>query len=252
MKALARKLVAMLPRELQNRIHYRNFPYYCPVCEIPILQWVPFGRGVGDGQIRVEPELRLCPNCGSFERTRHFVLWLKKFKTLEGTPRFLHFAPERVFTEKLREALGTNYVTNDLFMENVDRHEDITAMSFGDDSFDFIYCSNVLEHVEDDANAMKELYRVLAPGGTAIIQVPIEGETTYEDPAITDPVERTKHFGQEDHVRYYGRDIQERLSSAGFQVREFTMLDELKLSEKDIVRMNLDKEELIYECTKTS
>lgn len=135
---------------------------------------------------------------------------------------------------------------------NVDRKEDITALSFEDESFDFIYCSNVLEHVPDDLAAMGELNRVLCRGGVAVIQVPIRGEVTFEDPSVTDEEERTRLFGQEDHVRYYGRDIAGRLQSAGFEVEQFYMNDVLKLGADDIQRMNLGKRELIQKCTKTS
>ncbi|GHC06846.1 hypothetical protein GCM10007047_24870 [Cerasicoccus arenae] len=162
----------------------------------------------------------------------------------------LHFAPEKSLAPRLRTALGDRYVTTDLFMSGVDRKEDITQMTFADASFDFIYCSNVLEHVTEDAAAMSELYRVLAPGGVAIVQVPIRGSKTYEDDSITDPRERFKHFGQGDHVRYYGEDIDERLERAGFSVAPFYMLDELTLSEADILRMNLGKRELIHKCEK--
>ena len=111
-------------------------------------------------------------------------------------------------------------------------------------------CSNVLEHVSDDRMAMRELHRVLAPGGTAFVQVPIRGETTFEDPSVTDPVERTRLFGQEDHVRFYGRDIIQRLEQAGFQVEEFYMLDVLQVTPDEIKRMNLGKREPVHKCVK--
>lgn len=156
----------------------------------------------------------------------------------------LHFAPEKGLEARLRSILGDKYVTVDLHMRNVDRNEDITKMTVKSNSFDFIYCSNVLEHIEDDISAMAELFRVLKPDGTAIIQVPIKGTKTYEDPLITDPDERYEHFGQGDHVRYYGEDIQERLSSCGFVVMPFYMLDALSMKDEEIERMNLGKREL--------
>jgi len=137
-------------------------------------------------------------------------------------------------------------------MPSVDRQEDVTAMSFEDASFDFIYCSNVLEHVIGDRAAMAELFRVLVYGGRAIIQVPIRGEKTYEDYTIVDPEERTKHFGQADHIRFYGSDIQQRLEKVGFEVSPFYMLDILDLSDDQVRRMNLNKRELIHECRKPS
>jgi len=181
------------------------------------------------------------------------MLYLEQEHLLDSKPRMLHFAPEKkALMPFLREQLGERYTTTDLSMKNVDAREDITRMSFDSNSFDLIYCSNVLEHVDDDRSAMSELYRVLAPGGLAVIQVPIRGEVTYEDASITDPHERYQHFGQADHVRYYGEDIQDRLSAAGFEVTPFTMLDVLEVTDDDVERMNLGKRELIHKCVKPS
>ena len=89
-------------------------------------------------------------------------------------------------------------------------------------AFDTIICSHVLEHVPADAKAMSELFRVLRPGGVAIIQVPYADDCaeTDEDPSVTDPLERERRFGQFDHVRIYGRDFADRLRRAGFVVDE--------------------------------
>lgn len=83
-----------------------------------------------------------------------------------------------------------------------------------------------------------------------MIQVPIRGLETYEDPSITDPRERYEHFGQSDHVRYYGEDVQDRLATAGFEVRPFYMLDVLHLEPGAVERMNLGARELVHECRK--
>lgn len=224
--------------------------FYCPACDRSVWKWSPFLRNIGVGKNQLEPEGRLCPLCSSFERTRHFALYVEQEKLLENQPRMLHFAPERSLERRFRTRLGPNYLTTDLCMKEVDRHEDVTKMTFADNSFDVIYCSNVLEHVEADAAAMQELFRVLSPGGVAIIQVPIKGAKTYEDPSIITPDERYKHFGQSDHVRYYGEDIKGRLEAAGFEVTPFYMLDALKLAPKEVEKMNLGKRELVHRCTK--
>jgi hypothetical protein len=223
---------------------------YCPVCEHRVLSWQPFRRAIGHGETQPEPGGRLCPHCDSFERTRHFVLYLNQEEILTSQPKMLHFAPERGLEPILRHQLGEHYVTTDLFMPGVDRKEDITDMTFNDNEFDFIYCSNVLEHIDDDAVAISELFRILSPGGYAIVQVPIKGKITYEDPSITDPNDRFKHFGQADHVRYYGEDIEDRLALAGFEVTPFCMLDVLQIDGADTHRMNLGKRELIHKCKK--
>ena len=97
---------------------------------------------------------------------------------------------------------------------------DVTNLGLPDDSFDVIYCSHVMEHIPDDRRAMRELHRVLRPGGWAVLQVPILRETTFEDSSVTAPEDRERVFGQWDHVRVYGRDYVHRLSEAGFDVRE--------------------------------
>ena len=96
---------------------------------------------------------------------------------------------------------------------------DLTQIGFADETFDVIYASHVLEHVQDDRQAMKEIFRILKVGGWAILQVPLSGETTYEDPRIVDPKEREQAFGQHDHVRVYGQDYYQRLTDVGFVVR---------------------------------
>jgi ubiquinone/menaquinone biosynthesis C-methylase UbiE len=122
---------------------------------------------------------------------------------------------------------------------------------FADNSFDFVMCNHVLEHIDREQDAMKEILRVLKPGGFAILQVPMDYErtSTYEDFSITDPKEREKHFGQYDHVRLYGRDYAQRLEYAGFSVRADEYIK--SFSDADIERFRLDKNELIYFCEKT-
>jgi len=233
-----------------NQFGIPHLKYYCPVCEKKVFRWMQFRRNIGNGKMSIEPKRRLCPHCKSFERTRHFQIYLEKMKILDSKPKFLHFAPERGLEKKLRMILNKNYITTDLLRNDVDYIEDITKMTFEDNSFDFIFCSNVLEHVENDIAAMKELIRILTPGGTAIIQVPMKGNTTYEDPSIVDPEERAVHFGQADHLRFYGRDISQKLSNVGFIVEEFIMNDILKISPQEIIRMNLNTRGIIHKITK--
>ena len=163
----------------------------------------------------------LCWRCGSHERHRAQWLLLEQRPSLLGEARrLLHFAPEWCLRRRLSRQRELDYVTADLFQADVDLQLDITKIRLPDASFDAILCSHVLEHVEDDAAAMRELRRITAPGGWCLIMVPLDlgREHTLEDPTITSPQERRQTFWQHDHVRLYAADIGDRLTAAGFAV----------------------------------
>ena len=144
-------------------------------------------------------------------------------------------APEQCFLKRFRD-IGHEYVTADLHSPLADVKADITALPFENDSFDVIFCNHVLEHIPDDTKAMQELYRVLKKGGMGIFQIPqdLSRDKTFEDDSITDPKERSKIFGQYDHVRVYGRDYFDKLRSVGFKVKEvdYTQTISAELVEK--------------------
>ena len=127
---------------------------------------------------------------------------------------------------------------------------DITNLEFRDNSFNAILCYHVLEHVEDDRKALGEIFRVLKPDGWAILQSPIDmdREFTFEDFTIKSPNERKEIFGQEDHVRIYGKDYSKRLENAGFIVTEDHFINKATAIEKE--KYLLDSEEVIYFCRK--
>lgn len=150
---------------------------------------------------------------------------------------------------RLRERLGACYITADLAAPHADVKMDITNIEYPNDTFDVIYCSHVLEHIPEDRKAMRELRRVLKPDGWAVLLVPIAGDITYEDPSITDPAERLKAFGLENHVRQYGRDYVERLRECGFTV-EVTEVSDL-YDRAQTIRAGIGGEVgEIYYCTK--
>jgi SAM-dependent methyltransferase len=134
----------------------------------------------------------------------------------------LHFAAERFARLLIAPTHPKSYVTADI-AAGFDIQADIEDLPMPDMSYDVVICSHVLEHVRDDRAAIAQLYRVLRPGGKLIAMVPvIEGwDETYEDSTITAPEERRLHFGQGDHVRFYGRDFRKRLAEAGFGVSEY-------------------------------
>jgi SAM-dependent methyltransferase len=184
------------------------------------------------------------------ERHRFVWLYFGRMTTLfDGKPkRMLHVAPEKCFEPRLKKRLGEGYVTADLADRLAMVRMDITDIQCPDGCFDVIYCSHVLEHVQDDRRAMREFYRVLKQDGWAILIVPIGADRTFEDPSIVDPSQRLRVFGKEDHVRRYGADFADRLREAGFKVRVSRVVD---LFEKDdIVRMGLSGSDDIHYCSK--
>ena len=163
----------------------------------------------------------LCPGTLSLER--HRLLWLyldKETNILSSNLKVLHVAPEQIFYKKFRNFKHWNYLTFDINSPIADIKGDLKSMQFKDESFDLIICNHVLEHIEDDRRALKEMYRVLKKGGIAILQVPINinRKQTFEDFNITSHQQREKYFGQYDHVREYGLDFKERIEEIGFEV----------------------------------
>lgn len=188
---------------------------YCPVCNSWTRGFLSYGPSS-----RYRKDV-VCPVCLSHERHRLAWVFITTSTDLcSGVPKkLLHCAPEPEFERKLKKMAWIQYLSTDLVSTHVMENMDITNIQQSDASFDIILCSHVLEHISDDRKAMAELFRVLKPGGWALIQVPISGELTFEVPAATDPLERERLFGQSDHVRKYGLDIKGRLVQAGFDVK---------------------------------
>lgn len=182
----------------------------------------------------------LSPSTLSLER--HRLLWLfLKYKTrfFSKPAKLLHFAPEQAFYKRFRKLGHLDYTTTDLNSPLADVKADICALPFEDNSFDIILCNHVLEHIPDDQKAMKELFRVMKPGGWGVFQVPqdLNRKKTYEDNSITNKKERARIFGQYDHVRIYGYDYFDKLRAAGFQVEEVDLTATMPESEVDRYRL---------------
>ena len=190
---------------------------------------------------------------GTLSLERHRLLWLylnNETNFFSKTLKVLHIAPEQCFYNLFKNLKNINYTTFDLNSPLADIKGDICNLPFKENSFDFILCNHVLEHINDDKKAMKELYRVLNKNGTAILQVPINQKSrkTFEDSSIVDKKERIEKFGQYDHIRLYGLDYFKKLESFGFKV------DPLKYSkeftESEIIKYGLIKDVIIPVCKK--
>ena len=159
----------------------------------------------------------LCPFCGSRSRTRRLYEFLIKNDLIQG--KVLHFSPSRSLYRVLHKIPEIDYYSTDYEDEFMAEHKyDITQIPLENDFFDLIICYHILEHIENDEQAMRELTRVLKPGGTCLIQTPFKEGGIYEDPSKKTPQERLAAFGQEDHVRTYSvAGLQKRLLKNGFR-----------------------------------
>lgn len=217
--------------------------HYCPVCN-------HYAKLFYKSPI-YQNEFR-CPNCDSVERHRLLCLILKKDKDifLSGKKRVLHIAPEKCLKEVLLKETNIKYISADFDKSRAMLGMDLQNIPFINDTFDIIICNHVLEHIPDDHKAMIELHRVLAPGGWLFLTVPInhQKEKTFEDHSIVTPEQRLRLYGQEDHLRLYGLDFEDRLKEAGFTVEVERTIDSLDAELKTFYCVN--KKEYIYICSK--
>jgi SAM-dependent methyltransferase len=227
-------------------IFYLGNKVQCPVCESTYRKFLPYGRNTSSR------ENALCPGCLSLERHRLMGLYLKqKTNFFTADLKVLHVAPEYCFIDRFEKMKNLDYITADIESPLAKVKMDIHQIPFSENTFDVAFCNHVMEHVDDYVLAMSELYRVLKPGGWALIQSPqdLKLAHTYEDPTITDPLEREKHFLQNDHLRLFGRDYGRELEKGGFTVKEDRfVMDEL--SGEDVARFSLPSQEIVYFCQK--
>jgi SAM-dependent methyltransferase len=151
----------------------------------------------------------VCPRCGAAERHRLLWLWLRD--RLPQIRRLLVFAPDDATDARLRRH-GVEYVSADIDATQAMVAADITALPFEDGAFDAIVCLHVLEHVDDEAAALRELRRVAS--GWVVVMVPVDRSVarTIEGAAST-PAQRLSRFGHPEHVRLYGADVAQRLEA---------------------------------------
>ena len=249
MKRIASFLLNKIPRPLLINLSiflrpliylfFKGNNFTDPIDGKSYRKFLPYGYGK-------QRENALSPGTLSLERHRQMWLYLQnETDFFTKNYKVLHIAPEQEFLRKFKKMKNLDYTSADLFSPIVDVKADILDLPFEDESFDVIFCNHVLEHIEDDRKAMSELYRVMKKGGWGILQVPMKNslEKTYEDFTITDPKERQKHFGQYDHVRWYGMDYFDRLKSVGFDA-EANFYSQ-KFSDADIKKFGLNKNEIL-------
>lgn len=256
MKKLFKLILNTIPRPILIRLSYAARPILAlalkgntftdPIDNKSFRMFLPYGYGK-------QRNNALSPSTLSLERHRLLWLYLKNetdFFTSKVKKKVLHFAPEQAFYKLFRNQKNIDYTTTDLFSPLADVKADICNLPFEDNSYDIIFCNHVLEHIPDDTKAMQELFRVLKPGGMAILQIPqdLKREVTFADDSITDQKERAAIFGQYDHVRIYGRDYFDKLRSIGFTVIEEDYTN--KIAPELVEKYCLSKGEIIPVCFK--
>ncbi len=236
---LKAKALFTLPRGWRARL-FSGDEYYCPVCDSHLNEFPPLFR----------PYHRWCPVCKSLARHRFFWIYFQQAKLLINVKhlRILHIAPEDAIRDLFQSIPGTHYISGDLHNKNAMEKMNICALNYPENSFDLIFCSHVLEHVEDDRQALREFHRVLSSEGRLMLMIPIFGEKTIQDPSVTDPIERERLFGQFDHVRAYGSDFVEIVASEGFEVVALRPSD--FATDEDIRQQQLDVQDRLFVCKK--
>ncbi|MFM9825818.1 class I SAM-dependent methyltransferase [Flavobacterium sp.] len=256
MKSVFKIILNTIPRPLLIRLSYLARPILAfllkgdsftdPIDGKSFRMFLPYGYGTQRNNV-------LSPSTLSLER--HRLLWLylnneTDFFTSKTKKKVLHFAPEQAFYKRFRNQKNIEYTTTDLFSPLADVKADICNLPFEDNQYDAILCNHVLEHIPDDTKAMQELYRVLKPGGMAILQIPqdLKRKVTFADDTITDQKKRAAIFGQYDHVRIYGLDYFNKLRSIGFTVIEEDYT--AKISAELVEKYCLSPGEIIPVCFK--
>jgi SAM-dependent methyltransferase len=241
-----RSLLTSEPALAVRGLAFAGRRYTCPCCGAHV-------RAFTDGERTYRTRATShCPRCNAKARHRRIWLFLQDRTPLFSRPtRLFEIAPRYAFARRFARMANIRYVAADLRRGPfIAVRSDVQALALGDAVFDALLCVHVLEHVEDDGAAMRELHRILRPGGWALVSVPTDmAEPTDEDASVTDPKERARRFGEEGHVRRYGYDVVKRLEVAGFDVEVDLAAD---LDPAVVERYGLRLDENLFLCRKAA
>ncbi len=250
--------VGRLFRSIAAKIAPSEKPAHeCVICRQPVAAWRPHRPEGGRSPfiarldaIGSNIERFACPNCHSNDRERHLVLFFNKlnlWNDLENKA-VLHFAPELHLGPAVAAARPTLHVMGDLFpaKEGIQKI-DLEDIPFPDATFDFVIGNHILEHVGNVEAALAQVRRVLKPGGRFICQTPYATKLsrTFEEPSLQSVEDRRFFYGQDDHVRLFGRDIEARLQRAGFAGR-LVPHDQI-LGDADPVKLGVNEREPFFD-----
>ena len=218
----------------------------CPCCGWRVREFIR-----GGFSLRHQPTA-YCPRCNSKARHRWLWLYLAEHTDLFTTSqRVVEIAPAFCVSRRLQALPHLRYVGGDLERRpHVMLRMDAAALPFASDSFDIALSIHVLEHVPADREAIAELYRVIRPGGSCVLSVPVRMDRlTYEDDEIVTPEERKRAFGEREHVRWYGHDVVDRLEESGFEVKT-EYAKHVATETRDLY--GLRDYEVIFSCSKAA
>lgn len=260
MVAIVKKNIARLVKDIRKLLKRKTF--FCPVCKrkvhsfnrLPDSYFEQLNNYQYIHNIFYLETLNMwtysCPICGASDRDRLYALYLSQYLK-DKSISFLDIAPFKNFSGFIKSFKDVKYRTADLYMKGVDDKMDITDMSlYADGSFDFVLCSHVLEHVEDDEKALHEIYRILSPGSRGILMVPIQLDLK-DDYKIDIPLseaERWHHYGQGDHIRTYSKSgFLRKIRNAGFLAEEITVAN---YSPELFKKCGISERSVLYVVTK--
>lgn len=229
---------------LKYYYYYQNIKnkgnkYSCPICKGNFSKFLK------------ENYTSDCPKCGAGSRHRALYLYLEnKTSFFNSNLKLLHFAPEYCFHKRFDKMKNIEYFSADINSTRAKLNIDIRKIPFKNEIFDVVLSCYVLEVIDDDIMAMKELYRILKPDGWSIHNVPIDNSLnkSFENSEIKSYEDKIKYFGRWDHTRIYGLDYVERLKSVGFDVTVIKVSEFVE--ENAIKKYHLNKDEQMFLCKK--
>lgn len=240
-----------------NKLIYSGNTFLCPYCS---QTYRLFKSGGITNQLIEKMDIigagirqnMVCPGCGSTDRDRLLYAYFDhEFKFLRPK-KLLHIAPEPCLNSYFKNIVSISYVFGAKFHEGLYYPKELEIINlehlqYADNTFDWVVCNHVLEHVEDEFQSLAEILRVLTPGGKAVLQVPWSPklEITFEDPTYVTESDRLKHYGQDDHLRLFGKDYPGRIAKAGFKVSIIKPYD-LPLIADNKVNLSINPRELIF------
>ena len=143
---------------------------YCPICEQQV-RFIKWDRWLRDNY--------RCSRCRSIPRYRALIDTLKRFYPGWENLVIHESSPNKSASSNFLQAKCKNYSSSQYFddvprgeYKNGDRSEDLSALTFDDNSFDLFVTQDVFEHVMEPEKAFKEIARVLKPGGAHLFSMP--------------------------------------------------------------------------------